>query len=124
MIVHRALEAFASGADSGRRRLVIHALGPGEDSGYGKVASAMLKLHVHRVVMRIAVPVAVDVEIGEILIRQPTCVRAGGYAEVVVRACRVGVLTERQAGCGNRERLRDVATVEQVNRMGSDIVHF
>src|SRR5215472_17574202 len=124
MVIGGALEPLTGGADPGCCRLVIHAFGPGKDPGYGQIASAMLKLHVHRVVMGIAVPVAVDIETGEIRIRQPARVRTRGYAEVYVVSSRVLLLTEREAGRRNRERLSNVAAVEKVDRMGSDVVDF
>src|SRR2546422_11297484 len=105
MVVHSALEAFAGGANSGRRRFVIQALGPGKDSGNSQVSRAMLKFHIHRVVIGITVPVAVDVEVREIFIRQPTCIGARSNAEVDVVASGVLLLAERQAGRRNREWL-------------------
>src|SRR6266567_5179726 len=71
VVVHEALEATAAGAHAGRRRFVIFAVSPGIDGGYGHVACTTFELHVHRVVVGVAVEVAVDVEVGEVLVRQP-----------------------------------------------------
>ncbi len=63
VIVHESLEASAGRANAGSRRLVVLAVGPGVDRGRGQVVSAVLELDVHGVVVRVAVPVTVDVEV-------------------------------------------------------------
>src|SRR6266852_6855751 len=114
MVVHSALEAFAGGANSGRRRLIVEALGPGKDPGHGQVAGAMLKLDVHRVVVAIAVPVAVDVEPVEVRIRQPARLGAWGLSQVDECAGCILRLAERQAGGRNAEGLRDSTPVPEM----------
>src|ERR1035438_8899093 len=69
-VIHEALVAGLAGACSGRRRLVIEALGPGKYRRHGQVAGAMLKLHVTGVVVRVTVEVAVDIGTVEVGIRQ------------------------------------------------------
>src|ERR1700732_1143342 len=86
MVVHGALVAGTGGANSRRRRLVVHTLGPGKDRGHSQVAGAMLKLDVHRVVVGVAAPVAVDVKPVEVRIRQPARHSAWGLGEVDVVA--------------------------------------
>ena len=55
-------------ADGRGRRLRIHRLGPCVSGQDRKVCSAMLQLHIHRVVVRVAVPALVN-EKPEILVR-------------------------------------------------------
>lgn len=71
VVVHGALITAAGCADSGCGGLVVLAVGPGIDRGHGQIVSAMFKLDVHRVVMGVTVEVAVDIEPGEVRIRQP-----------------------------------------------------
>ena len=57
----------------------------------------MFELDVHAVVVGVAVPVAVDVEVGEVGVGQPARIAAGGHAEVDVRS--VAPASGRMPGC-------------------------
>src|ERR1700736_4172438 len=98
MVVHGALVAGPGGANSGRRRLVVHALSPSKDRGHSQVAGTMLKLDVHRVVVGVAAPVAVDVEPVEVRIRQPAGHGAWGFCEVDIDAAYVRLATRQTRG--------------------------
>ena len=66
MVVLEALIAGSGSAHAGRRRLDVHAPGPGKTAVAAKSVSAMLEFDVGRVVVGIAVEVAVNVKAVEI----------------------------------------------------------
>src|SRR5215471_17968996 len=124
MVVHGALVAGTGGADSRRCRLIVHALGPGEDRGYSQVVGAMLKLDVHRVVVGVAAPVAVNVETVEVRKRQTALHRAWGLSEVDIVAAGVSCLAEREARSRDGIGLGDIAPVQKMDGMGPNVVQF
>ena len=123
VIVHKALEPSAGCANAGRSRFVILALRPCVHSCSRKVVRAMLELDVHSVVVRVPVPVAVDVYVGEVDIRSTARIAAWSSLEVDVLAVDLR-LAEGQAGSWYCVWLCDVVPVEQVNGVRADVVHL
>ncbi len=115
MVVLEALIAGSGGAHAGCRRLDVQAPGPGKDCSCGQIVSAMLEFDVGRVVVGIAVEVAVDVKAVEIWIGQAANRGAGSLAEVDVGAGDwIGRLAEGHARRRDWIRLRDIASIEEM----------
>src|SRR5271169_3787228 len=83
----------------------------------------MLKLDVHRAVVGVAAPVAVDIEPVEVRIRQSAGHVAWGLGDVDVDATYLR-LTKRQTRGRDAVGLRDIAPVQEMDGMGSDVVHL
>jgi hypothetical protein len=106
VIIPEALVSRACGAHTRSRRLIIQTSRPGIDGGDRPLGIAMFHLEIHGVVVRIAMPVAVDVRSREISVR---LARTGGA--VVRYICGVS-LAKRQICRGDPICLSNVAPIE------------
>ena len=116
MVVLEALIAGSRGAHAGCRRLDVQAPGPGKDCSCGQILSAMLEFDVGRVVVGIAVEVAVNVKAVEVWIGQAANRGAGSHAEVdVATGDWILLLAERTARRWDLIRLGDIVSIEKVS---------
>jgi len=123
VVVLKALESRPRSAYARGRRLIIFALRPGIGRCRCQITCTMLELHVHAVVVGVAVPIAIDVDVDEVGIRQPARVAAGVRLEVDVSSADL-LLAKREAIRRNWVGLCDVTSVQKMDRVSADVVHF
>src|SRR6516162_5429767 len=82
--VHESLESGAGGAYAGGCRLVILAVGPGVHRCRCQVMGTVFELHVYAVVVRIAVPIAVDIDVDKVGVGSPAGIAAWGNTEIYI----------------------------------------
>ena len=112
MIVHESLPAGSGGsANAGCSRFIIHAFCPSIESGERQRRGAALQLHRSGMVVGVPVPIAIDVNSGEVQVRFTLRLQAIMFRIVGVS------LAEGEIRRRNGQGLRDVASVQQVSAL-------